>query len=126
MSRLFEILFEFGRPLLLLGFVIAPWWLKGVILAVGGSAFFLFVRVQRRRKGASRFNPITPEKSRMSRRVTLSMVMAAFVLAILFAFFMTSRPVSPSAPLKIKWHWPMRSGFIFRSETPVETAIARL
>jgi hypothetical protein len=123
MSRFFEFLLEYIRPLLLLGFVVAPWWLEGAILAVVGISVFLIVRVQRRRKGASRFNPITPEKSRMSRRVTLSMVLAAFVFAILFALFMASRPVRPSAPLKIKWHWPVRSAVIFPSEFSVETGV---
>jgi hypothetical protein len=91
MGRLFALLVEIGRPLLLLCFLIAPWWLKGAILAVGVAAVLLIRRGHGREKPASRFRRITPEKSRMSRRVTLSMALATFGFAILLAWFTASR-----------------------------------
>ena len=123
MGCLFQLLIEISAPPFLLCILIASWWLKGVIAAAAIAVAILMRRKQARRKSALRFRPITQEKSRMSRRVQLSMALAAFVFAILLAWFMASRPARPSAPLKMNWKWPVRSARAFPCLIPVGTSL---
>jgi hypothetical protein len=122
---LFELLIKIGGLVFALCFLAELWQLIGVILAVVIAAAILMRRSQPSEKFVTRFRPITPEKSRMSRRVSLSMALAAFVGAILLAWVMASSPPEkPSPPLRIKWKWPGRRSSTYPSPIPVETVIA--
>jgi hypothetical protein len=104
-------LVEIGAPLLLVCILAASWWVKGAMMSAVIAAVVLMWRAQPREKSALRFRPVTQEKSRMSRRVSLLMVLAAFGFAMFPVWHMASRPERPSAPSRIKWAWPDRSAF---------------
>ena len=105
-------LVEIVSPLILLYFLAAPWWIDcAIVFAL--IAAVAWARGKDREGAAARFRPITPEKSRFSRRVDLMMVVGAVACAILLAWVAASGPRSPSAPRKSKWKLPIPKACIF-------------